>query len=293
MTEYRPLCIWHANCLDGFTSAWAVNKYFKGEVDFVAANYGEVPPDVIGRDVLIVDFSYKRPVLLEMASKANAITVLDHHETARIDLEDLNPLPAEWDADDGVFADKGIVTVFDMDRAGAGITWDFLFPKKGRPMLVNYVEDRDLWRFKLIRTREIIASLQSYEMTFDTWEDFAKMIDDKDAIMSVAAEGHALLRKQNKEIAGMIERSRRMMRIGGYTVPVANLSIHISEAAHVLCENQPFAGAYYDGKDVRHFSLRSRTGGVDVANIAASYGGGGHVHASGFKMPIGWEGDPQ
>jgi uncharacterized protein len=289
----RPLCIWHDACLDGFTSAWAVNKYFKGEVDFFAGQYGKPPPDVAGREVLIVDFSYKRPILEEMARSAKAITVLDHHTTAKDDLQDLNPLPAEWDAEDGVFADKGIVTVFDMNRSGAGITWDFLFPKKGRPMIVNYVEDRDLWRFKLIRTREIIASLSSHDMTFNLWEDFARLIDDKDSIQSVAAEGYALLRKQSKEIISMILRSRRMMRIGGFTVPVANLSIHISEAGNILCENQPFSATYYDGNTARHFSLRSMHNGMDVSKIAASYGGGGHVHAAGFERPIGWEGDTQ
>jgi len=31
----------------------------------------------------------------------------------------------------------------------------------------------------------------------------------------------------------------------------------------------------------------------DVSAIAKSYGGGGHRNASGFRMPIGWEGDSQ
>jgi oligoribonuclease NrnB/cAMP/cGMP phosphodiesterase (DHH superfamily) len=226
-----------------------------------------------------------------MAMKAKAITVLDHHASAKDDLEDLNPLPAEWNATAGVFADKGIVTIFDMNRSGAGITWDFLFPDKGRPMIVNYVQDRDLWQFKLIRTKEIIASLQSYDMTFNMWEDFARLVDDKESVIDVAAEGYALLRKQGKEIDRIISSSRRMMKIGGHVVPVVNTSIHISDTVNILCENQPFAAAYYDGFDGRRFSLRSKEQGMDVSKIAAGYGGGGHIHASGFERPTGWEGD--
>lgn len=46
------------------------------------------------------------------------------------------------------------------------------------------------------------------------------------------------------------------------------------------------------GADARVFSLRSRSyDGLDVAAIAASYGGGGHRNAAGFQMPLGWEGD--
>ena len=45
--------------------------------------------DVTGKDVVLVDFSYKRPVLMEMAEKANNILILDHHKTSAEDLVDL------------------------------------------------------------------------------------------------------------------------------------------------------------------------------------------------------------
>ncbi len=57
----RPLCIYHDNCADGFTSAWIVHKALRGEVDFLPAQYGKpLPaPDLVhNRDLIIVDFSY-------------------------------------------------------------------------------------------------------------------------------------------------------------------------------------------------------------------------------------------
>jgi hypothetical protein len=45
---------------------------------------------VTGLDVAIVDFSYKRPVMVELASKAKSILVLDHHKTAQADLDGLS-----------------------------------------------------------------------------------------------------------------------------------------------------------------------------------------------------------
>ena len=81
-----PICIYHANCMDGFGAAWVVWKYFGGEVGMHAAGYGSPPPEVGGRDVVIVDFSYKREVLEALAKEARSVLVLDHHKTAQEDL---------------------------------------------------------------------------------------------------------------------------------------------------------------------------------------------------------------
>jgi nanoRNase/pAp phosphatase (c-di-AMP/oligoRNAs hydrolase) len=43
---------------------------------------------------------------------------------------------------------------------------------------------------------------------------------------------------------------------------------------------------YYDTEDNRKYSLRSVEGGVDVSEVAALFGGGGHKHAAGFKIPL-------
>src|SRR4051812_40261454 len=99
----KPLCIYHGNCADGFASAWVVRKANTAEIlnnegyptwqgdemQFHAGVYQNPPPDVTGRHVIMVDFSYKRPVLLEMAAKAESILILDHHKTAAEDLVDL------------------------------------------------------------------------------------------------------------------------------------------------------------------------------------------------------------
>jgi hypothetical protein len=107
----KPLCIYHHGCIDGFAAAWAVRKHYgDGEVDFHPGIYGEAPPDVTGRVVILVDFSYKRPVLLQMCAQAACVLILDHHKSAAADLVDLP---------------DNAVTVFDMDRAGAMLAWDY------------------------------------------------------------------------------------------------------------------------------------------------------------------------
>lgn len=276
----KPLCIYHGNCADGFTSAWVVRKAL-GEVDLHAGVYQNPPPDVEGKDVFLVDFSYKRAVLEEMGRKARSITILDHHKTAAEDLRGF-PQPPDWYTAGGMTY-PGITALFDMNRSGAGITWDYFYPGKPRPAMLNHIEDRDLWKFALRKTREIQASVFSYAYDFKAW-DFLMDADPE----HLAAEGEAIERKHFKDIRELVTVVTRDFTIGGYIVPVANLPYTLtSDAGHLLAKGKPFAGCYWDTPEGRVFSLRSQDDGLDVGEIAKQYGGGGHKHASGFRVPYG------
>lgn len=282
----KPLCIYHANCADGFGAAWAVRRYFgDGNVSFHAALHGDAPPDAAGRDVVIVDFCYARPALDHMAARASSVLVLDHHKTAHDDLRDV-PDPAGWDAWLAARPANGnghkLGAVFDMDRSGAGLTWDFFFPGTPRPRLLDHVEDRDLWRFRLDGTREIQAALFSYPYDFALWDRLMA----RDDLGGLRAEGAVIERKHFRDIDELLGVCLRRLTIGGHDVPVANLPYTlINDATHRLAEGEPFAACYYDKADGRVFSLRSTEDGLDVSAIARSYGGGGHEHAAGFQVP--------
>lgn len=267
----KPLCIYHGNCADGFGAAWAVRKFFgDGNVDFHAGVYQDAPPDVTGRDVYLVDFSYKRPVLETMAASASKVTVLDHHKTAEADL---TPFP------------DGVMGEFDMDRSGAMIAWDWFHPGQEPPQLLRHIQDRDLWRFNLEGTREIQAALFSYPYDFTVWDELMQW-----DVATLHAEGVAIERKHFKDIDELLDVTMRHMEIGGHRVPVANLPYTLtSDAGHKMAEGNAFAACYWDTPDGRVFSLRSTNGGLDVSEIARQYGGGGHAAASGFRVPFDHE----
>ena len=301
----NPLCIYHGNCADGFGSAWVVWKFFgDGKVDFHPGVYQNPPPDVTDRDVIMVDFSYKRPVLEEMRQSARSILILDHHKSAADDLADCQRAGRTWNVHlDNVAQDDMenaningalLYTIFDMERSGAGVTWDYFFADQPRPALIHHIEDRDLWRFKLEGTREIQAALFSYPYDFKTWNRFMQFGELSPGIERLRHDGEAIERKHFKDIDELLNVVTRRMVIGGYKVEIANLPYTLtSDAGHKLCQSDragPFAGCYWDTPDGRVFSLRS-VGDFDVSEIAKQYGGGGHKNASGFRMPIGWEGD--
>lgn len=296
----KPLVIYHANCADGFTAAWAVRQAM--DADFHPGVYSEPPPKVAGRDVILVDFCYPRAVLAQMQQVARSILVLDHHKTAEADLQpseepgselmrfDLSIVRHRWNwerflnlvALDGAALENACVyALFDQDRSGAGIAWDFFHPGAPRPELIDHVEDRDLWRFALPGTREIQAAVFSYPYEFDVWDLLMET-----PLETLRAQGVAIERKHHKDVAELVLVAKRKMVIGHYDVPVASLPYTLaSDAGHLMAKGQPFAACYYDKDGGRVFSLRSTDQGVDVSEVAKLYGGGGHARAAGFTVP--------
>lgn len=290
------ICIYHAPCADGFTAAWAIWKRWP-DIEFVPGVYGQDPPDVTGKDVLLVDFSYKRPVLQEMAKSARTLTIIDHHKSAQADLEtwaisELEPLDTLAEVAD-FSGTLPIQALFDMEKSGAMLAWEYAHPGEASPKIVQYVQDRDLWRFMFPETRDFSAYLFSFDYDFEQWDEIATAIEHPASLQHCVAGGASIERKHHKDIAELLKITTRQMTIGGHAVKVANLPYTMSsDAANALAEGEPFGACYYDNADgKRVFSLRSKSDGVDVSEIAVKYGGGGHKNASGFTAPKGWEGE--
>ena len=262
------LVIYHGNCFDGFTAAWVHARHSGESGEYIAAHHGDAPPDVTGRDVLVLDFSYPRAELLAMNDAAASLQVLDHHKSAE---EALRGLP---------------FCAFDMDRSGCGMTWDFLMPGHQRPQLVNIMEDRDLWRFKYEATGPVIAAAGAVPMTFEAWDQLAGDID------GVIGDGEAILR-YIRTVGERVSQQAVSWTIGEHSVPVVNIA-YPSASDHLALllahhPEAPFVASFCLGGDSKwHFSLRSRSTdpdhGFDVSVLAGQYGGGGHRNAAGFVL---------
>jgi oligoribonuclease NrnB/cAMP/cGMP phosphodiesterase (DHH superfamily) len=257
----RVVCIYHANCLDGAASAWVVEQFFgPGVVEFHAAQYGHpVPEGLTGCTIYLVDFSYKRDQIVQLMQHNNVV-ILDHHETAAKDLEGL----------------------FEIDQAhsGAMVTWNYFFGSERPPVQLLYVQDRDLFQFKLENTKPWTMGAFSYPLSLETFSEIMKRPE-----MELISEGILLIRKEKSDIGKFMPNVRRM-KINGQDVPVVNAPyMYASEIGHLLAQDNDYAVIYNDGVDERQFSLRSRKdGGQHVNLVAEAFGGGGHKNASGFKL---------
>ena len=245
-------------------------RHDSGQTEFYAGVHQEPPPDVTGKDVVFVDFSYRRHIILEMAEQAKSILIVDHHISAQ---KDLINLPTN------------VETVFDMNQSGAGLAWQVFMKKAPVPEIVLYVQALDLWRLDAYdNLKDVMAALRSYDYDFDLWTKFLEA-DQTELIKTMAEEGTSIQRKQNKDIEELIKIGKHELEIGGQKVPVVNAPHALHGAANILAQNKPFAACYCIINGSALFSLRSDKNGTDVSKVAGLYGGGGHKHAAGFRLP--------
>lgn len=160
----QPLVLYHADCMDGFTAAWAVWRAVP-EAEFVAVYHGDDPPDCTDRDVIIVDFSYKLPVMERLGEQCNSLILLDHHLTAVNELMPWQP-PCPHQIE------------LNVTKSGAMLAWEHFHAGVEPPALVRYVQARDLWTFHLPFSHEVNAVIASCSMKFDVWDQLEKAISN-------------------------------------------------------------------------------------------------------------------
>lgn len=257
--------LYHADCTDGFGSAWAAWKARGDSASYLPVHHGSPPPELPAEaSVVIVDFAYPRECLLELRGRVRDLLVLDHHRSAR---KDLDGLP---------FAR------FDMDRSGSGLAWEFFHPGQPEPEMLAYVEDWDLWRFRLPECREVHNAMSSFPFDFALWEGLE--------VATLRSEGRILLRYQEVLVRHLADHAG-VGEVGGHRVPVVNCPGDLrSEVGHELLARNPeapFVALWsVDSRGYQAWSLRSR-GDFDVSALAATLGGGGHLAAAGFRRQPG------
>jgi oligoribonuclease NrnB/cAMP/cGMP phosphodiesterase (DHH superfamily) len=274
----------HDGCFDGFTAHWLLQQRWPDAV-YHPGCYGEPGPiGASGGTLVIADFSYPRDHMIELAGQWDRIIVLDHHQSAEqhVDLPD------------------NIDTVFDMNRSGCGLVADWVGGQGRQLGLVDYVQDRDLWLFQLPYAREIHAVIHATPFTFDNWDRLDKMItrsavndahhDDELATTDPLIASGRLLIQRDQIIIDELVPTARTITIDSHDIP-ATMSPYAlgSQVAGALAAQPgvPFAAYYRDLPDRREYGLRSAPDGADVAVVAETYGGGGHPHAAGFRVPWG------
>ena len=267
--------IYHDECRDGFGAAWAaftaLGRRTPGgnPVYYRGCKHGDHIPmmEADGR-VYLLDFSYSLEIMKALHERhGGRVMVLDHHQTARDELEGKVPN-----------------CIIDMNRSGAAIAWGYFHPREPLPELLAYVQDRDLWTWQLPDSREINAALEEEPMTFTHWSNLS--------VDHLRMKGESIRSRVRLIIVDNLKRETTRT-IAGTKVPAVEASEHVSETAEALLERHPeapFVAVWRrhrkaDGRQVNQYSLRS-AGQTDVAKIAESLGGGGHAAAAGFQQEI-------
>ena len=279
----RAVVIYHDNCNDGFGAAFAFWKwhaplYGEENVEYVAASYGNTPPNVDkDTDVYILDFSYTPEVLVKLAESANYVKLLDHHKTAveawkEYDENECKPVPSN------------LAVTFDMSHSGAMMAMKYFAPAETYSSLFNYIQDRDLWQFKNPDTKAFHALLSLQPKEFSVWDALMQNIDSPVGSTLIEA-GHLLLKQFEKQCEEIVRIGKRKVWIDGVEGLECNCPpMFASDVGNILAkESGTFGHTWMDSEDASNHSLRS-IGDFDVSAVAKKFGGGGHKNAAGFKV---------
>lgn len=292
------LVLYHGpHCADGFAAAVVAWEFFDAGrlANFVPVNYGEPVPIIPEgtESIYVLDFSFPREVLLDWCRQRDVV-VLDHHKSAEQDLGKLR-------------GTDRLCTRFEREKSGAVMAWEYFreLPDSAIfgevPALLQYVQDRDLWKWALPYSREVSAGLRLVPRSFTDWAALL-WTDERPLLRLLTNDGRVVLQNEAQLVESIVAQAG-MVPIGDLMVPVVNTPVLQSECCHRLLELNPnflMVAAYFDSETtetglgfdepsrvrLRRWSLRSRPG-FDCSLIAKAYNGGGHPQAAGFEERIG------
>lgn len=263
--------VYHDKCTDGFGAALVAWQKYKEQAQYIPLNhYDPVPQFEAGSKIICLDFCFSKSTLLSL-SKNHQILVLDHHQSALKEVEDLvkNPIP-------------NLDLRFNMSQSGVEMAWYFFNQGQALPQLFNHIKDRDLGLFALPKTHQIIAALMTVPKEFKLWSELS--------VEKLAERGEIIEQVQHQMMVEMCEKSH-FAYIGGMWVPAVNATCWWSDVTKILLQkypDSPFVAAYYSLDSERtKWSLRSLPSRADVAEISTAYGGGGHPTSGGFTTDNG------
>lgn len=288
----KPLIIYHDNCADGFGAAWAAWFKFRDNAEYLPMNYNDkrvelhdehlnFPVSLAGRDIFILDFSFKPEIMNAMLEVANHVTWIDHHKTA---FEDYNFDPTmRHEATD---SELNWTYVLDPNHSGCVLAWRHFNPVFIMPIGLDYIEDRDLWKWCMPKTRDFTTGLRSEPFSF---ERFNRVMWLPDIAIDVGQSMNKLLDQQLADV------TKQPMPVDLYDVDdvmhgglcINCTSNFSSEAGNILAKKSETFGMTWVLNSDGHLNVSLRSiGEFDVSKIARNYGGGGHRNASGFKVPF-------
>ncbi len=258
--------IYHADCTDGFGAAYSAWKCLGNRAEYFACKHGTEAPDIKGKNVVILDFSFDNKTTKKMIEEANSLLVIDHHKSAMVELHDITN------------------THFDMTKSGAMLSWEFFHPGKEPPKFIQYIQDRDLWKWELPYSKEFAAAFDMVPFEFEEFEKF-----EDDSVFDDAVKRGSYILAYSKTVVKKVCEKAQPRKMDGKGVLVVNASHWMSEIGARLASDCDFALIWFWDHEAKHtkVSLRAFHDTVDVAEISSRFGGGGHKKAAGFQLPAG------
>lgn len=277
---------YHGGCPDGICALNIINFFLysvrdKEDVDKIQCIPIIYPYNVTdefyenarGKNVIMVDVSLKYDDLKRLIDVSNTFLIIDHHESALKDLEQVD----------------NDLKIFRMDKSGAGLVWGYFFPTIEQPRLVTFIEDYDIWTFKDPDTEAFTTVFHGFKQTYDLWLEY---IFNNELVDKAIEKGRVLLEYKHTLINNACDMYGRVKihDINGKYFIIANINgtMLISPLGHAILTRlnkyTDFASVISVEDNKTRYSLRSDNDREDVSLIVEPFKGGGHRNAAGFSL---------
>jgi len=230
--EQVDTVLFHANCPDGRAAAFVAYVRLAENARYIPVKHGDpVPSGMEGRAVALLDFSFPQKEMSKLLKQTSGkLVVLDHHKTAK----------------DVLMKMSAANRVFDMDHSGCVLAWNFFSPLLPVPKILQYIEDRDLWRWKLPDSKAFSrgwrCECDPHVWRNDPLVDFEPFITLQLAgdpgIKRVIAKGNAVIHHEKTLIRKHVAeaRPRRLISRPDWRCRVVNATVLQSEIGAALCQ---------------------------------------------------------
>lgn len=286
----QTIVLYHRGCNDGIVAAWAAHTKFGDAAKYIAYQYGEeLPVDVFGNHVIMVDLSLPEELLQKTKAEVESILIIDHHKTAMKIEYALQPVKTYSEYKRlRAQGDVGFMR-FDLEHSGAVLTWAFFndvedIVVEELPWALRLIQDYDLWQHRFPDTKPVNAWLINGGLTIPRVAEL--MAHEGQIPPEVLAVGKSLMAYDDKIIRSVIREYLEVYTTpDGFKFVMVNAPHHLrNEIGDRLSTKYDFVVLYTRRKERTVYSLRARKGGFDTSTISERYGGGGHAEASAFSI---------
>jgi len=288
-------CFYHTD-MDGKCAGAIVYKFYKLDRDytkeigeqceFIPINYNDDFPFnkiVPNETIIIVDFSLQKDGEFEkLKAITDKIIWIDHHKTSIEKHKDFECIGVRKD---GV--------------AGCVLAWQYFYPNKELPRIVDMLGAYDIWDFSKYgnELNELQAGIRLFNTKPESpeWEKWLSteivgaeldgigfLNDGLFGLGSLLENGRIALKYRDNTWSGLIKAWSFWVEFEGYKAICCNAGSVSSQLFDSVKEDYDLMMSFvFDGKQwtVSIYSKKD----IDCSKIAKKYGGGGHKKAAGFQ----------
>lgn len=279
LPEHVQVVVYHDPCKDGLASA-CVAFQFNPNIILVPLNHAKKEESAqavmqhLGKQIAFFDCVPSSIELLHTLRLHGPVMIQDHHSG------NLQVFKDEEDRTD---------LFFDMSKSGCMLAWDYFFPGKERPPLIDLIGERDLGVFNS-RNQKIWYALAEAGVAIDMnlgelnfW--ILKGQQGVDELVSRGEEISTRIQGQLQALKANVQTCTIQKQ--AYRVCVCEIAnyILISDAAvyfqRDVYPQVDFVLFYTPNHEGFRLSFRTAKTEIDLAKIAQSIGGNGHRAAAG------------